>query len=405
MQKEKLMGNIGKNYIYTLFFNLNLTRGLWMIYLAGKGFSLLELGIFEGTFHATSFLMEVPTGVVADLWGRKTSRLCGRVLFLISLFIMLLSDNFYIQLSGFILCAMGYNLESGAGEALVYDSLLLAGNEAKYKSIAGRQELILQCGFISSYLLGGYLAVRNFPAVYFMSIIFSAASFLTALAFIEPVISENREKKSFSLKNIAASMYNQTRESILAVKRRPRIAFLILFSEIIFTFLTSLFFYLQNYWKGTGLSEFSIGIIFAVAALTAGITGYNAQAIEKTIGEKGVLLFMPLILVLCLWGIAITRFKGLFFILTGIIEGILVVAISDYINRLIPSERRATVLSFQAMAFSFFMLIFFPAIGWIGDSFSLDISFLFLAVSGSALTAVYFVTFKTWITAEQKKAV
>ncbi len=65
------MKNIGKNYIFTLFFYLNLTRGVWMIYLAYRGFSLLELGIFEGVFHITSFLMEVPTGVVADLWGRK----------------------------------------------------------------------------------------------------------------------------------------------------------------------------------------------------------------------------------------------------------------------------------------------------------------------------------------------
>jgi len=290
---------------------------------------------------------------------------------------------------------MGYNLESGAGEALVYDSLLLSGKEEKYKSVAGKQELILQCGFISSYIIGGYLAVKSFPAVFIMSMIFAAASFLTALAFIEPVISSNKSGKViFSLSDIASSMFNQTRESILVIKRRPRIAFLILFSEIIFTFITSLFFYLQNFWKGLGLSEFSIGIIFAVYALTAGITGYKAQVIEKAVGEKGVLLLMPLLLIVCLWGVALSGFREFFYILTGVIEGILIVAISDYINRLIPSERRATVLSFQSMTFSFFMIIFFPLIGWIGDLYSLETSFLFLSIAGTIITAVYLLFFK-----------
>ncbi len=365
-----------------------------MIYLAAKGFSLLELGIFEGVYHVTSFLMEVPTGVVADLWGRKTSRLAGRIFIFLSLMIMFLSGSFFLQFSGFVLCAIGYNLESGAGEAFVYDSMLLAGKIDNYKSVAGKQELVLQSGFIVSYLLGGYLATKSYPAVFIISLVFTFLSFITAVTFVEPEINGTEKRRDISLKDIADSMFNQTRESILVIKRRPRIAFLILFSEIIFSFIVSLFFYLQNYWKGTGKSEFTIGIIFAVSAMTAGITGLRAPAIEKRIGEKGVLVIMPLLLLFCLWGVALSEYKSLFYILTGIIEGILVVAISDYINRLIPSNKRATVLSFQSMAFSLFMIIFFPLIGWIGDSFSLEKAFLFLSVFGTVITFFYLVFFR-----------
>ena len=102
---------------------------------------------------------------------------------------------------------------------------------------------------------------------------------------------------------------------------------------------------------------------------------------------------MPAALVLCLWGIALTDFKEIFYILTGIIEGILVVAVSDYINRLIPSETRATVLSFQSMTFSFFMIIIFPAIGWTGDFFSLSGAFTAVASAGT-LFYVLFLLFK-----------
>ncbi|MFA7129781.1 MAG: MFS transporter, partial [Sphaerochaeta sp.] len=86
--------NIKINYFYAIFLNLGLVRGLWMIYLALKGFSLLQLGILEATFHIVSFLMEVPTGSVADLWGRKASRIAGRFVNIISLALMFFSDGF-----------------------------------------------------------------------------------------------------------------------------------------------------------------------------------------------------------------------------------------------------------------------------------------------------------------------
>ena len=383
------MKNIGKNYIFTLFFYLNLTRGVWMIYLAYRGFSLLELGIFEGVFHITSFLMEVPTGVVADLWGRKTSRLCGRIMFFLSLLIMYYSGSSILQAAGFAFCAIAYNLESGAGEALVYDSMLISGEKENYKKVAGKQELILQSAFIISYLAGGYLAVRSYFSVFFISALFTALSFIVALTFHEPVFNDKKTGLKFSIKDILRSMISQTAESISVIKKRPRIAMFILFSEIIFTFIVCLFFYLQNFWKGEGKSEFYIGIVYAVSALTAGVTAFKAPVIEKKIGEKGVLIFMPVALVVCLWGVALTDYKEIFYISTGIIEGILVVAISDYINRLIPSETRATVLSFQSMVFSFFMIIAFPLVGWIGDRYSLSNAFAVMAAVGTVILILF----------------
>lgn len=186
-------------------------------------------------------------------------------------------------------------------------------------------------------------------------------------------------------------MKDQAAESVMVIRKNPRIAFLIIFSELIFTFMVSLFFYLQNYLKDSGRTEFYIGFIYAVSALAAGITGFKAADIDKKIGEKGILLIMPAALLLCLWGTALTDFKELFFILTGVIEGIMIVAISGYINILIPSSSRATVLSFRSMAFSFFMIIFFPVIGWIGDAFSLNSSFVFMACFATFISIFYYI--------------
>jgi MFS family permease len=403
----KYQQNIFVNYFFTLFCNLDLTRGLWMIYLASRGFTLLQLGVLEGLFHVTSFLMEVPTGAVADLWGRKISRLLGRVFFLASLALMFFSQEFFLQILGFAVCAIGYNLESGAGEALVYDSLLLDGRKDDYMVINGRKELVYQSAAIAAYLVGGYLAVRSYPLVFSISMGIALVSLVSGLFFKEPHIektinAEDHETKDSRIsfgKKIRTSMIRQAVESLKVVRRQPRIAFLIIFSELIFTIMTSLFFYLQNFWKGEGRDEFYIGGILAIASLVAGLTSIRAQKIEKMIGERGVLITMPLLLIVCQWGIALTPWQAPFYIMTGIIEGLLIIAISDYINRLIPSQNRATILSFQSMTFSLFMLVCFPIIGWVGDTLSLKTAFVGMAVFVTIIYVLYLFLARSILTA------
>jgi MFS family permease len=399
--------NISIQYIFIVICNLDLTRGLWMIYLASRGFSLLQLGILEGVFHITSFLMEVPTGAVADIWGRKISRLAGRVLYLSSLLFMFYAQSFAFQLMGFAACALGYNLESGAGDALVYDSLLLDGKKEAYMGVAGKKELIYQGAMIISLIVGGYLAVRSYSLIFAISIALSVGSMVTALFFIEPKAvkaEENGEavptppEKLHS--RIVSSIWDQLVSSLAVVRKRPRIAFLIIFSEILFTFITSLFFYLQNFWKGSGKDEFYVGTALAVSSLVSGAAGWKAAAVEKRIGERGVLTIMPVLLLACIWGIALTPWRAFFYSLTGVVEGILIVAISDYINRLIPSENRATILSFQSMTFSFFMIILFPVIGWVGDAWSLETAFLGMAGFASILCIIYLISFKRLVTGQ-----
>lgn len=384
--------NIYIHYIFTLFFNLDLTRGLWMIYLAAKGFTLMQLGILEGCFHVTSFLMEVPTGAVADVWGRKQSRILGRICFLLSLFFMYFSETYLFQLIGFCICAIGYNLESGAGDALLYDSLLLDARSEDFMKTQGVKELIYKGATVIAYVTGGWLAVTSYPIVFYISFGIALLSALIGLGFIEPEIVKTQNKFSTHglLSQVIGSIKIQTLDSLHVIRWKPKIALLILFSELLFTFMTCLFFYLQNFWYLQGKNEFYIGTIFAIGSIISGITGVRAASIEQRIGEKGVLLIMPLLLLFCLWGVAFSPYPHIFYLITGIIEGILIVAISDYINRLIPSQNRATILSFQSMTFSFFMIILFPTVGWIGDSFSLRAAFLSMALLGSVIWLVYF---------------
>ncbi|AEV30068.1 major facilitator superfamily permease [Sphaerochaeta pleomorpha str. Grapes] len=395
--------NIGLNYLFTALSTLNLTHGIWMIYLALKGFSLVELGILEGIYHVTSFLMEVPTGVIADLWGRKLSRILGRIAAVLSVAIMFFSSGFLLQALGFILTALGNNLESGAGDALVYDSLLLDEKQDIYIQVAGKQELCYQIAAIASFLLGGYLAVHSYKWVFSLTMGFYVLGACLALLFIEPEIERVTTKnlEASLSKKIGLSMQSQMKESFLLLKSRKRIAFFIVFSESLFCFLTVLFFYLQNFWVSGGKTEFQIGIVFAANALVAGLTALFAGKIERKIGERGVLTSMPLLLIICLWGVALGTYQEFFYVLTGCIEGILIASIGTYLNRLIPSAQRATILSLQSMAFSFFMILIFPIAGAIGDHWSLQLAFLLMAILATLLCVAYLWAFKPYTIQKQ----
>jgi len=387
----KIKNNIGKNYVFLGLSYVDLTRGLWMIWLTLRGFSLTQLGVMEGLFHLTTFLMEVPTGIVADLFGRKMSRILGRIIFLGSLFILYYSRSFPVQCLGFSLSAIGYNLESGAGEALIYDSLKEIDRESVYKKIAGINNLIFEGGSIISLIVGGYCAHNlGYQWVFIPGMTVSAMSIVVAVLFEEPTIIQEEQHRLREMGWFQA-MKEQTLMSVQVIVEKPRIAFIILFTELVMMFIASLYFYLQTFWKSEGRNELQIGGYLALASVLSAAAGILTGKIEKKIGVRGIILFFPFLLILSIWGIGLTDYSVFFYGITGFVDGVLFVAMQDYLNKLIPSERRATILSFQSMAFSLYMILFFPLIGLIGEQRGLQTAFLILAVVATLMYAVYLI--------------
>ncbi|OJV66535.1 MAG: MFS transporter [Clostridiales bacterium 38-18] len=419
-EKTALNKNITKNYFFTFIQSVDLTRGIWMIYLASKGMSLTQLGILETIFHITSLTMEVPTGAVADLYGRRVSRIVGRICSVISVMLLLFSHSFVGYAISFIITALSYNMESGAGDALVYDSMKAVGRENEYMKVGGNKEMIFQLANVVSFLAGGYLATKSYPLAFAVTIVIGLFTVIYAFGFKEPPLapkllsdsnqtnelnqttesSETTEsnqiteshQKTELLENEDTkerySMYKQLTESLKILKGHRRLMFLILFSQFLMSFTTTVFFYLQNYMKGDGYSEFTIGSVYAVTGVLGAILAPQVFRIEAVIKEKGILVAMPIIIALSTWGIALAKYHFLFYIPISLAEGLIFVAQGDYINKVIPSEKRATLLSMASMVFSFFMITLFPIVGILGDYMTLKGAFMVMAILGTTLTFI-----------------
>jgi len=214
----QLKRNVYKNYVYTLLQNIDLTRGIWMIYLASKGMSLTQLGLLETIFHMTSFTMEVPTGAIADIFGRKISRILGRIFSLISVVLLLAANSFLWFAISFVFTAISYNLESGAGDALIYDSLKEIGEEEAYMKVSGRKELFYQIAGTISFFIGGYLATKSYNIAFIITIIIGILTVLQSFTFKEPKL--GRVKSEENHKNI---FLEQLKTSFMVIINKPKI--------------------------------------------------------------------------------------------------------------------------------------------------------------------------------------
>ncbi|VWL85739.1 MFS transporter [Oceanivirga miroungae] len=373
--EKKLNKNIYKNYIFWFLINFSLTHAVWVLYLAAKGFSLFQIGIMETIYHITSFTMEIPTGAIADIYGRKTSRTLGRVLYLVSLLLMLSSNNIEIISLSFVFSALGNNLESGAGEALVYDSLKELKKEDKYIKIQSNSEMILQVARAVSLLLGGYLANISYTLTYQIAAVVTVISILQSMMFTEPSIGKvDREI------NVYKTFKKQFLDSISVVKNDTRISVIIICIELVASFAITSFYYSQNLLKIEGYNNFEIGIVLAAIGILTGIFVLLTSKLEKTFGIRNLLIFLPFIYVIGFILISINSLTILGMIIVNINESAIFVVSSNYLNSLIPSKQRATVLSFQSMFFSLAMIVVFPVVGKIGDLFSLNVSYQLLAL-------------------------
>lgn len=361
--------NIKLGYMYNFFTYFNITSAIWVLYLSFKGLNLVQIGILESVFHLTSFLCEIPTGAIADIYGKKVSVILGRICSLISNIMMLFADSLLGFSAAFIFSALSYNLNSGASDAIIYDSLKILGKENDYKKIYGSISSFIEIAKALAVLFGGVLSDIRFIYVYILALGIDLASLTIASFYKEPPIeTTNCEENVF---------IHQVKESINILKSRKIVLYLIIFYALISTIDTTIYFYCQKYFEDMNFSRTLIALIFTVNSLLSAVISKYAYCVENKIKKRNVIIILPVLNVLILSGLALSRdyISVFIFLMTSMVNGFSHPIFSDYINSLIPSEYRATILSFDSVCFSISMLIMFPLVGYIGDILGLSAAF------------------------------
>ena len=104
----KIRERLSRLYMSSALGDLSLT-GAWVAILAARGYSLVEIGIVETVFHITSLIFEIPSGVLADVFGRKRMLIVSSIMRMIGNIVMILSNNLFMVSLSLAFYALSYN--------------------------------------------------------------------------------------------------------------------------------------------------------------------------------------------------------------------------------------------------------------------------------------------------------
>lgn len=159
--RNNIKGTVWKFYAFSFLTHVTFFSAVLIPFFTQWGnISLFQVQLLQSWFMLCIFVLEVPTGAIADFFGRKTSLILGCLLWIIGALVYGSIPNFYIFLLGEFILAFGTALISGADSALLYDSLKELDREGESKKYFGRVHTMELIAMMVSAALGSLLAAR-----------------------------------------------------------------------------------------------------------------------------------------------------------------------------------------------------------------------------------------------------
>lgn len=362
---------------------------IWVVLLAGRGFSLAQIGLAEGFFHLVSLLCEVPSGMAADLLGRRRTLAASMAVRALACLAMIASWGIGGVCLAMGLSALSYNLISGTREAITYDSLLQAGRAGDYERVAGRMGVLYRASAVGCALCAGAALALGWRLAYLTDFAAALAGFVLALGLAEP---PHGQAAQGTIREFWPRLRQHVAETGVFLRQNPAAEKMLLDGACgcCAYFGGQL---LQPRLMELGLPAGLLGPVLALLPL-AGATG-SALA-----GRMGGRFRFRSVALLCAAGIggslALAGASVLSLALAAgaaatFWDGVLEVKMTARLNRDFPSDRRATLVSVQSMAYSLVMLPVSPLagalcdrLGYSGGMAALGLGLLSLVAAGMA---------------------
>ncbi len=369
--------NIPKFYLYrALRFPLLWLPVYVIFFQEARGLTLAQIGVIDAVFWLTTALGEVPTGVVADRYGRKNSMLIGTVLYTLAVGIVAVADAYAIILMAYVLWGIALTLTSGADEALLYESLRLDGRAKEYESVAARAEAITQMAKAVGSIVGGLLMAITLALPFTMSAVLGVLTVLVILSFKEPQAEAGTERPSYSA---------ILRDTWRLLQTRPIVAWALLYLAVVpLGPYMILMVYIQPYALQVGIPLVGLGALVMCMNLLGMLGVTLAPKFARRYGNRRVLLVIPPLLTMGLLSLAwLHHWPGLLLIGgVSLLAAMIRPLVMAIIHREVGDQVRATIISVQSLVYTFLLAIFSPLYGALADQNGVNTVF---AVMGMVL--------------------
>lgn len=359
--------------IYTsdLFSGLRITDAVWVALLAARGFSLWEIGLAESVFHVVSLLCEVPSGMAADLLGRRKTLLSGGVLTVTCNLLMAFASDLFTICFAMGLNALAMTMFSGTSTALLYDSLKQEGCEAEYIQVsANGSQISMLANAIGSMasILNQFLGFAGF---YLLSAAFEGVSTAALALMEEPIVTKAQASRGKqTLRALPGQFTKLARNSLSILRTTPLAAKLIVSSAVVSvpSYLTKMFLQQRLVELGWPTELLFLPLLLGGLACVAG------TEIGRRVRCRSMRRLYTACALLCGVGTLLVGAAPAWGGILGmmLVQGVLEVYLlheSQKLNDAIPSDQRATLISVDSMAYSLLMIPASPLVGAVGDAF------------------------------------
>ncbi len=360
--------------------------GVNTLFLLDAGLSNTEAFTANAFFTLGMVVFEVPTGVIADTRGRRASFLLGTITLLASTLIYLLMWHIEAPFWGWALSSvaigLGFTFFSGAVEAWLVDALAATGFTGNLESVFGKGQSVGGVAMLVGSVSGGYVAqATNLGVPYLIRSGLLAVTMVVAFLAMRDLGFKPRRGAS-----PMADVRTVLRESIDQGWRNPPVRWVMLAAPFTFGVSVYAFYAAQPHLLELYGDDTAYGIAGLAAAILAGAQiagGLLVPRLRKVFKRRTHSLIVSTgIGVVALASIGLTHS---FWVAIGLL---VVWALTfsaaapmrqAYINGLIPSQQRATVLSFDALMGSSGGVVTQPLLGRSADVWSYGSSYVIAA--------------------------
>ena len=362
-----------------------LGEGIWVLYLLQeRGLTLGQVLLFEAVFAAITVAAEVPTGMVADRFGRRLSLLASGILTALGITVFGLAGSFELLLLAFALFGVGLSLMSGADDAMLFDSLTPLGRGGEFARLAGRLNAMAWGANAVTAMIGAGLAqVTSLSLPIAISGAFGLLAAFVALRFTEPPA----RGEPVPFLHIGARAVRR----VLGAREMWSI---VLFFAAVLVSAALVFTVFQPIATELGAPVWSLGAIAATMTISSALGGWMSAATERRLGLPRTLAVAGVAVPLALLaGAAGARALFPLILLSPLAWNVLHPLVADYLARRTPDRERATVLSLNSMASQLATVMATPAVGLLVDGRGTGTALL---ASAAALSLVLAGAYALW---------
>jgi len=379
-------GQILRTYVSLTVLSTFASSFIWGIntlFLLDAGLGITEAFAANAFFTAGEVLFEVPTGVVADTLGRRASYLLGSATLFVSTILYLLlwqiSGPFWAWAAVSMLLGLGFTFFSGATEAWLVDGLHHTKYEGTLEAAFAKGQIAGGIAMLTGTVAGGLVAqATNLGVPYLLRAAMLGITFLVAMRSMHDVGFTPRASAS-----VVNEFRDIVRSSLDQGFRNPPVRWLMLGAPFaggvgIYAFYAMQPYLLQLY--GSSDSYAIAGLAAAVVAGTQIAGGLLVPYLQKAFRRRTSVLLVGAVASAA--ALALIGMVSSFWVALALFGGWAIVFAASgpvrqaYINGLIPSEQRATVLSSDNLLGSSGGVIVQPLLGKSADVWGYAVSYI-----------------------------